>query len=101
MIRVNFKNSLYITYVKNIPKTLGQDDKKFRSPRQESFSPSPEMNKMASLISTLDDRVFFDWNGVVINPMSLKLERYWAKMRLGDLLPINYLPDNKTDKYAK
>nr|WP_199158354.1 carboxypeptidase-like regulatory domain-containing protein [Pedobacter sp. ASV2] len=96
-----FKNSLYITYVKNIPKTLGQDDKKFRSPRQESFSPSPEMNKVASLISTLDDRVFFDWNGVVINPMSLKLERYWAKMRLGDLLPINYLPDNKTDKYAK
>jgi hypothetical protein len=57
------------------------------------------MKRNASLISIVDEHVFFDWNGVVVNPMSLKLERYWAGLRLGDLLPIDYLPD--TESYSK
>lgn len=96
-----FKNSLYITYIKDIPEKLGKGDKKFRSPREESFVPTPEMDKVASLISILDGHVFFDWNGVVVNPMSLKLERYWANLRLGDLLPIDYLPDSGNETYTK
>ncbi len=91
-----FKNSLYVTYIKEIPKKLGKGDKKPNSRGEESFSPTPEMNKMASLISIFDGYVFFDWNGVIVNPMSLTLERYWANLRLGDLLPIDYLPDTDT-----
>lgn len=92
-----FKNSLYVTYIKNIPQRLGKEDKKhIVHGGGESFTPTPEMNKMASLISILDDHVFFDWNGGIVNPMSLKLERYWANLRLGDLLPIDYLPDTDT-----
>lgn len=87
-----FNNSLYVTYIKNIPIRLGKSDKSRNGTDEQSFIPTPEMNKMASLISILDGHVFFDWNGVVVNPMSLKLERYWARLRLGDLLPIDYLP---------
>jgi hypothetical protein len=89
-----FKNSLYITYVKYIPKKLGRS---YRTPNfssAESFTPTPDMNKKASLVSIIDGNVFFDWNGVLVNPLSLKLERYWANLRLGDLLPIDYLPVN-------
>lgn len=88
-----FKNSLYITYLNNIPKNLGRDFKLIYTSGRQSFAPTAEMNKMASLLSVFDDQVFFDWNGVIVNPMSLKLERYWAKLRLGDLLPIDYLPN--------
>ncbi|MEE1944209.1 carboxypeptidase-like regulatory domain-containing protein [Pedobacter sp. KR3-3] len=94
-----FKNSLYVTYIKNIPARLG-NGYKMPSPRfKESFTPSPELDKMASLISIYDGHVLFDWNGVVVNPMSLKVERYWATQRLGDLLPIDYMPT--TESYAK
>jgi len=91
-----FKNSLYITYIKSIPQNLGKGEKKSKLIAGESFMPTPEMNKMASLISILDGHVFFDQNGVIVNPMSLKLERYWANLRLGDLLPTDYLPDTDT-----
>jgi len=87
-----FKNSLYVTYVKYIPDKSKKTYQSFyRS--ASSIIPNHEMDKMASLISILDGNVLFDWNGVIINPMSLKLERYWANLRLGDLLPIDYLPD--------
>lgn len=88
-----FINSLYVTYIKYIPKKLGRFYKSLNSINVESLIPSETMNKMASLISILDGNVLFDWNGVIVNPMSLKLERYWANLRLGDLLPIDYLPD--------
>jgi hypothetical protein len=94
-----FKNSLYVTYIKDIPQRLGTGSKKVDTRREESFLPTLEMKRNASLISIVDDHVFFDWNGVVVNPMSLKLERYWAGLRLGDLLPIDYLPD--TESYSK
>ncbi|RDC54726.1 carboxypeptidase-like regulatory domain-containing protein [Pedobacter chinensis] len=87
-----FKNSLYVTYIKYIPKKLTKTYKSGNSNIEESFVPPPDMDKMASLISILDGNVFFDWNGAIVNPMNLKLERHWANLRLGDLLPIDYLP---------
>jgi hypothetical protein len=89
-----FKNSLYVTYTKEIPKRFRKTYKSNSSRIEESFIPSSEMNKMASLISIIDNDVFFDWNGVIINPLSLKIEGYWANLRLGDLLPIDYMPNN-------
>ena len=94
-----FKNSLYVTYVKDIPQRLGTGSKKLDTRREESFIPTLEMKRNASLMSIVDDHVLFDWNGVVVNPMALKLEWYWASLRLGDLLPIDYLPD--TPIYSK
>jgi len=87
-----FNNSLYITYIKKTPNNPVKSYKSTPYKTGGSFVPTPEMNKMASLISILDENVFFDWNGVIINPMNLKLERYWANLRLGDLLPIDYAP---------
>lgn len=87
-----FKNSLYVTYVKRIPKKLGISYRTINFSKAESFTPTPDMNKMASLLSIFDGHVIFDWNGVIVNPLSLKLERYWANLRLGDLLPIDYIP---------
>ncbi|GAB2697419.1 hypothetical protein GCM10027037_21860 [Mucilaginibacter koreensis] len=89
----SFKNLLYVTYIKNIPKKLAVSAKGRNYSYAESFTPTPEMDKMASLISVVDGHVVFDRNGVVVNPMSLKVERYWAGLRLGDLLPIDYQPD--------
>ncbi|MBO9676184.1 MAG: carboxypeptidase-like regulatory domain-containing protein [Sphingobacteriaceae bacterium] len=86
-----FKNSLYVTYIKYMPEKSKKTYQSLYRPAS-SITPTPEMDKMASLISILDGNVFFDWNGVIVNPMSLKLERYWAKPRLGDLLPIDYAP---------
>ncbi|MNK48420.1 hypothetical protein D3C87_672490 [compost metagenome] len=86
-----FKNSLYVTYIKYIPEKSKKTYQSLYRP-SSSIAPTPEMDKMASLISILNGNVFFDWNGVIVNPMNLKLERYWAKLRLGDLLPIDYAP---------
>ena len=88
-----FKNSLYITYVKDYVKSY----KSIPYNENQSFTPTSEMNKMASLISIIDGNVFFDWNGVIVTPLNLKLERYWANLRLGDLLPIDYLPDTDNE----
>lgn len=89
-----FINSLYITYIKGRPKDLGKSYKSISfNKKEESFTPTHEMSEVASLISIIDGNVFFDWNGVIVNPMNLKLERHWANLRLGDLLPVDYLPD--------
>jgi hypothetical protein len=86
----NYINLLYVTYNDKPPavkliKRKGQ--------RTSSFMPTPDMEAKSSLIIITGENVFFDWNGVVENPLSLKLEKYWANQRLGDLLPIDYLPN--------
>ncbi|GAA4332062.1 hypothetical protein GCM10023149_38120 [Mucilaginibacter gynuensis] len=35
---------------------------------------------------------FFDINGVFVNPAAIKMEGYWGKQRLADLLPIDFEP---------
>jgi hypothetical protein len=52
-------------------------------------------NKLTSLMNIKDPYIFFDLNGVIINPTSVVYEGYWAKNRVAKLLPVDYEPDEK------
>jgi hypothetical protein len=89
----DYINLLYVTY-SNKPPTVNVVKHKIQ--QTTSFMPTPDMEAKSSLIIITGENVFFDWNGVVVNPLNLKLEKYWANQRLGDLLPIDYVPNTST-----
>ncbi|TWJ03392.1 carboxypeptidase-like protein [Mucilaginibacter frigoritolerans] len=46
-------------------------------------------------ITFTDPYAYFDSNGIIINPMSNRVEGYWGTQRMADLLPVDYqLPRN-------
>lgn len=84
-----YQNMLYVTYIK----TPFVSPPRPRGSTGRSFIIKPEMEEKASLIVPVDGNVLFNSNGVLLDPMNLKMEKYWARLRLGDLLPIDYLPN--------
>ncbi|MGY4537791.1 hypothetical protein ACVW0P_002210 [Mucilaginibacter sp. UYNi724] len=49
-------------------------------------------DKYTSYITFVDPHVYFDSNGVVFTPKNTTIEGYWATLRVGDLLPVDYEP---------
>jgi len=49
-------------------------------------------SKDNTLITFVEPYAYFDSNGIIINPMSNRLEGYWATQRMADLLPVDYQP---------
>ncbi|MFD0767029.1 carboxypeptidase-like regulatory domain-containing protein [Mucilaginibacter lutimaris] len=47
-------------------------------------------NKYTSFITFVKPDVYFDSNGIVFTPKNAIIEGYWAKLRVGDLLPVDY-----------
>ncbi len=55
-------------------------------------------NNQTSLMVINDPYIFFDMNGVIINPTSIIFEGYWAKDRVAKMLPVDYDPREAEDK---
>ncbi|MDB5088037.1 MAG: hypothetical protein JWR09_2031, partial [Mucilaginibacter sp.] len=51
-------------------------------------------NYETSIITLFSTYALFDMNGIIISQAPL-LEGAWAKSRLSDLLPVDYVPDVK------
>jgi len=81
---LGFKDCLYVMYTKLHNYTGNLDD-----------IPAASQPGYAKTILTITaSNTFFDDNGIIVNPESLIYEGYWAKIRIGELLPSDYSPDN-------
>ncbi|GAA4911138.1 carboxypeptidase-like regulatory domain-containing protein [Mucilaginibacter defluvii] len=94
-----YTNSLYITYIRRVPTQIVFKNKIGVFSSENNFTPTDEMEKMATVL-TMNEKTFFDRNGMVANPFSLRTEGFWARQRIGDLLPVDYLPNTGFAKTA-
>jgi hypothetical protein len=81
---LHFLNYLYITYNKRRDEVYDKD----------MYRPLDMPNYETTVITLMNPYVLFDSNGIVINNPPL-YEGAWAKSRLSDLLPVDYVPDVK------
>ena len=83
---MHFTYNLYITYNKKRDEVYNKD----------LYRPLDMPNYETSVVSFTNKEpyVLFDMNGIVVDNAPL-YEGTWAKARLSDLLPVDYVPDNK------
>lgn len=81
---IGYKDCLYVMYTKLHNYTGNLDD--------IPAAAQPGYAKTIVTFSALN--TFFDDNGIIVNPETLLYEGYWAKMRVAELLPSDYSPDN-------
>ena len=80
---VHFTNYLYIVYTKKRDEVFNKD----------LYRPLDMPNYETSVITLLSSPyVVFDMNGIVVGDAPL-YEGSWAKAKLSDLLPVDYVPD--------
>ena len=75
---------LYVVYTKK------RDETDYKDIYRELNMPNYEI----SVISQLDGPPIFDMNGIVVGN-GIFTEGTWSKSRLSDLLPVDYVPDQK------
>ena len=68
------------------------DIKKLQDLVNLNYVVSKPGNKNLSIVELNEPFFFFDANGIITDPNSIKLSGVWAKNRVADLLPVNYQP---------
>jgi hypothetical protein len=81
---LHFINYLYVVYTKKTDDVYNKD----------IYRPMDMPNYAVSVVTLSEPYVVFDLNGIVVNGSPL-YEGVWATQRLSDLLPVDYVPDNK------
>lgn len=82
---VHFPNYLYVVYTKRRDEVYNKD----------LYRPLEMPNYEVSILTLFDPGYsFFDMNGIIVGQPPL-MEGAWAKSRLSDLLPVDYVPDVK------
>jgi hypothetical protein len=82
---LHFPNYLYVVYTKRRDEVYNKD----------LYRPLDMPNYETSILTLFDPGYsLFDMNGIVVGQPPL-LEGAWAKSRLSDLLPVDYVPDVK------
>ena len=82
---LHFPNYLYIVYTKRRDEVYNKD----------LYRPLDMTNYETSIMTLYDPGYsLFDMNGVIVGQSPL-MEGAWAKSRLSDLLPVDYVPDVK------
>jgi hypothetical protein len=81
---VHFLNYLYVTYNKRRDEVYDRD----------LYRPLEMPNYETTILTLMNPYVLFDSNGIVVDGPPL-YEGAWAKSRLSDLLPVDYVPDVK------
>jgi len=81
---LSFKDCLYIMYTKIHNYTGNLPD----------IPPASQRDYAKTTITMTAPYVFFDENGIIINPEDMTKEGYWARSRVADLLPSDYVPEN-------
>ncbi|WP_158561245.1 carboxypeptidase-like regulatory domain-containing protein [Emticicia sp. C21] len=80
MFAIDFSNHLYIVY-----------NKEFEEPQ---FIEAGQKNiPQTSIVSILESPVLVEKNGHLINPLALVFEGRWGNEKIGELLPLDYLPE--------
>ena len=81
---IHFTNYLYIVYSRKRDDVFNKD----------LYRPLDMPNYETSIVTLLNSPyVVFDMNGIVVGDAPL-YEGTWAKAKLSDLLPVDYVPDN-------
>ena len=81
---IGFKDCLYVMYTKLHNYTGNLED----------IPAAAQPGYAKTIVTFTSPNTFFDDNGLIVNPESLVYEGYWAKIRVGELLPSDYNPDN-------
>lgn len=81
---LHFPNYLYVVYTKRRDEVYNKD----------LYRPLEMTNYETTILTLFDNYALFDMNGIIISRPPL-LEGAWAKSRLSDLLPVDYVPDVK------
>jgi hypothetical protein len=81
---LHFDDFLYVVYTKKRDETDYKD----------IYRPLDMPNYEISVITPIGGFPIFDMNGIVVGNGGLT-EGTWAKSRLSDLLPVDYVPDQK------
>lgn len=77
---------LYIMYTKK-----GND-----AASQPSYHPLDAPDYLTSIATFKKPYVFFDDNGIIVDPFDAVFEGYWSNDRISRLLPVNYEPNTKS-----
>lgn len=89
---LNYKDALYVIY-KNELEPSGFS---FTGHRQSRPMDMPEYQ--ISVIHKLEPKAYFYANGGVFDPRSLLFQGYWAYEKVGDMVPMDYVPPVKVKK---
>jgi CarboxypepD_reg-like domain len=81
---IHFSNYLYVVYTKKRDEAFYKD----------LYRPLEMPNYETSVITLYTPYAVFDMNGIVVGNAPL-YEGSWANNRLSDMLPVDYVPDNK------
>jgi hypothetical protein len=81
---IHFANYLYVVYTKKSDDVFNKD----------LYRPIDFPNYEVSVITLYNPYAIFDMNGIVIGSAPL-YEGAWARAKLSDLLPVDYVPDSK------
>lgn len=81
---LHFTDYLYVVYTKKRDPVTYKD----------VYVPLDMPNYEISVISLIDGFPIFDMNGIIIGNSPL-FEGTWSKSRLSDMLPVDYIPDQK------
>jgi len=81
---LSFKDCLYVMYTKlhNYTGNLA------------TIPASEQPNYAKTALTFVSPYIFFDRNGIILNPESVVFEGYWAGSRVAELLPFDYEPEN-------
>ncbi|MDB5017083.1 MAG: hypothetical protein JWQ84_1915 [Mucilaginibacter sp.] len=81
---IHFSNYLYVVYTKKRDETFDKD----------IYRPLEMPNFETTVITLYQPYAVFDMNGIVVQDAPL-YEGTWARHRLSDMLPVDYVPDQK------
>lgn len=84
LFSLHFDDYLYVIYTKKRDETDYKD----------IYRPLDMPNYETTVITLQDGNPIFDMNGIIVGNGPL-MEGTWAKSRLSDLLPVDYVPDQK------
>ncbi|MFQ5677258.1 MAG: carboxypeptidase-like regulatory domain-containing protein, partial [bacterium] len=95
--RINFKNYLEVMYTHELEEEAYVNyrlSKEFASgfKKPESLSKLREPLEQKSWIFLNSENVAMDTLGHLIDPLSMTTYGYWAWQRVGDMLPLDYMP---------
>lgn len=84
LFRLHFDDFLYVIY----------KNKRDETDYKDIYRPLDMPNYETTVVTLQDGDPVFDMNGIIIGNGPL-MEGTWAKSRLSDLLPVDYVPDQK------
>jgi hypothetical protein len=83
---IHFRNYLYVVYTRKTDDTEDRD----------LYRPMDQANYAVSIVTIADRTAYyvFDMNGIIVYNAPL-YEGAWARNRLSDMLPVDYVPDQQ------